>query len=409
MNLIFLTNKNPFFENSASANRSRTLLEGLAQKGMQVKVFITDPFASQREKSTMGNEGQINGCEYTYVSKFVLKNFIISRLYFYIYKPFFPYLKAAKIKAIINRYADAVIWPSGEIEHSVAMKCKMPGHIYFSEKSEFPDFQNYSNSKLLQRWMANKKHAAFKRHVLPQLNGFALMTKTLVEYYKKNQGPLPQLLHLPMTVDLERFAGTHQPLKELESPYIAFIGIMSDVKEGVDVLLKAFAHISNNFPSHKLYLVGRWNYDTPNHQKLIKDLGLTGKAHWIGEYHRDKIPNILTNADLLVLPRPDSYQAKGGFPTKLGEYLAAGKPVCATTVGEIPDYLKDGESVYFSEPGSVSSLVHAIRKALSNPLLAQKVGIKGRLVAEKHFNKDIQAKSLYDFLLSFKPIHLSKT
>ncbi len=57
---------------------------------------------------------------------------------------------------------------------------------------------------------------------------------------------------------------------------------------------------------------------------------------------------------------PDSKQAQGGFPTKLGEYLATGNPVCATTVGEIPDYLVDGESVYFAVPGSVDSFADAM-------------------------------------------------
>ena len=131
---------------------------------------------------------------------------------------------------------------------------------------------------------------------------------------------------------------------------------------------------------------------------MIGHLGLEQRVFWVGEYHRDTIPAILKNANLLVLPRPDSKQAQGGFPTKLGEYLATGNPVCATTVGEIPDYLVDGESVYFAESGSVGSLANAMQRALGNPEEKKRIGANGRKVAETHFNKDIQAKMLYDFL-----------
>jgi glycosyltransferase involved in cell wall biosynthesis len=120
------------------------------------------------------------------------------------------------------------------------------------------------------------------------------------------------------------------------------------------------------------------------------------------EYSRDAIPSIIGNADLLVLPRPDSKQAQGGFPTKLGEYLATGNPVCATSVGEIPDYLTDNESVFFAQPGSVESFAEAMRRALSDPENAKRVGLNGKKVAQKEFNKDIQAKKLHQFLLELQ-------
>ncbi len=104
------------------------------------------------------------------------------------------------------------------------------------------------------------------------------------------------------------------------------------------------------------------------------------------------------NAGLLVLPRPDSKQAQGGFPTKLGEYLATGKPVCVTRVGEIPEYLEDGKSVFMAKPGDTDSFAYAMERALSNPVLAKEVGKNGRKVAEKYFNMEKQAEKLYNFL-----------
>lgn len=118
----------------------------------------------------------------------------------------------------------------------------------------------------------------------------------------------------------------------------------------------------------------------------------------MNEYPRDAIPSIICNADLLVLPRPDPKQAQGGFLTKLGEYLATGKPVCTTIVGEIPNYLTDNESVFFAERGSVESFAEAMERALGDYENAVRVGANGRKVAEEYFNKDLQARKLLAFL-----------
>jgi len=201
-----------------------------------------------------------------------------------------------------------------------------------------------------------------------------------------------------MTVDLVRFQSPKGSLPEFQSPYIAFVGVMNDAKDGVINSIKAFNSIKEKFPSHKVYLVGAWNYDTPIHLQLIKDYHLEERVIWLNEYPRDAIPGIVCYADLLVLPRPDSKQAQGGFPTKLGEYLGSGKPVCASRVGEIPNCLTDNESVFFAEPGSVESFAEAMERALGDYENAVRVGTNGRKVAEEYFNKDLQAWKLLMFL-----------
>ena len=113
---------------------------------------------------------------------------------------------------------------------------------------------------------------------------------------------------------------------------------------------------------------------------------------------REQIPPFICQASLLVLSRPDSHQAQGGFPTKLGEYLATGNPVCVTKVGEIPEYLEDNVSAFMATPGDVDSFADAIDRALSNLEQAKKVGQKGREVAEKEFNSETQARRLHEFL-----------
>jgi glycosyltransferase involved in cell wall biosynthesis len=265
--------------------------------------------------------------------------------------------------------------------------------------SEFLDIHKYNKGNVLQRVKGNQRQKYFETKAIYAYDGMALMTDTLLNYYKQIKGPLPKLLHLPMTVDFERFENSiiNEVVNSLQKPYVAYIGVMNNKKDGVDILIEAFAQVKHLTPNLKLYLFGPYNYDTPSHLNQIAKLKITDSIFYQGEVHRDIVPSILAEADLLVLPRPYSKQAQGGFPTKLGEYLATGKPVCATTVGEIPNYLIDNESVFFATPGSVNSFAQAMKSALSNKDNAIRVGKNGKQVAQKEFNKDIQSKKLYYF------------
>lgn len=112
-------------------------------------------------------------------------------------------------------------------------------------------------------------------------------------------------------------------------------------------------------------------------EKIIQELGLTERVHFVGVLNREQIPPFLCQASLLALSRPDSHQAQGGFQTKLGEYLATGNPVCVTKIGEISDYLEDNISAFMADPGSVDSFADAMDRALRDLENARKVGLHG--------------------------------
>jgi glycosyltransferase involved in cell wall biosynthesis len=400
MKIKIIIGLNPYFQSSASANRWRTLIDGLSKSGARVTLLIYGGYQSVKESNDWQNSADINGIAIKYIAPQLIEGYWKSRYYIYIGEAL---RESYLIKLIQNEIEnnEGIVWTDAShfgFKLAVQLKKHLPIQQIFLELSEFLDIHKYNKGNFMQRWQANKRQKFFEERAFHAYDGLALMTKTLLNHYKQFPEPSPELLHLPMTVDLDRFANEIEPLPEFVKPYIVFVGVMNDAKDGVRILIKAFAKISNEFPELKLYLIGGWNYDTPIHKQLIKEFRLEDKIFWKGEFNRDQIPAIIKNATLLALPRPDSKQAQGGFPTKLGEYLATGNPVCATTVGEIPDYLTDRESVYFAEPGSINSFANAMQRALSKPEEAKRIGMNGRKVAEKSFNKDIQAKILFNFL-----------
>lgn len=400
MDTKILISINPFDKSSASGNRWLTLVEGIALLDAQVHLIIYGGFTSVEEKAKFGAKGVHGNISYEYVLPILVKGYWNVRFHNYIGNAI-RFCQVISVLKKLLKHEKGVIWTdasSMSFQFAVHFKKQNLKAKLFIEMSEFLDIHRYNKGNFLQRWQGDAKQRLFEQKAYFAYDGMALMTQTLLMHYQNFPKPQPELLHLPMTVDLERFHGLKDPLTEFQSPYIAFVGVMNDAKDGVSNFIKAFNSIKDKFPTYRAYLVGGWNYDTPIHLQLIKDYGLEERVFWMNEYPRDQIPNIICNADLLVLPRPDSKQAQGGFPTKLGEYLATGNPVCATRVGEIPDYLTDNESVFFAEPGSVESFSEAMERALSDYENAIRVGANGKRVAEARFNKDVQARKLMEFL-----------
>ena len=99
---------------------------------------------------------------------------------------------------------------------------------------------------------------------------------------------------------------------------------------------------------------------------MLKRLHIENKVIITGSVKRNEIPALLCNSDILALARPDNKQAEGGFPTKLGEYLATGNLVVVTNVGEIGLFLEDRKNAFISEPGSPEKFSEKLREALLN-------------------------------------------
>lgn len=397
MNIKILISTNPFESSSASANRWLTLIEGLNGLGVNVQILVVGNYQNKAEQEKFGADSNINGIKIKYLTSKVVVNLWHRRYFKYIGKHFHTLKIKKRIEKELSAF-DGMVWTENEMEiWKITSSISKKSFKLISEMSEFLDISHFNKGNALQRRSADIKQRYFENTYIKHLDGLVLMTKTLFTHYSNFENP-PQLLHLPMTVDLERFKIKELPPNDFKRPYVAFVGVMNDAKDGVNILIEAFSVIADINPALSLYLVGGWNYDTPQHLKRIKELGLEERIKWVGEYKREMIPSIIMNAVLLVLPRPDSKQAQGGFPTKLGEYLATGVPVCATRVGEIPNYLVDKESVFFAKPNSVDSFAQAMLTALKDSEKASKVGKRGKEVAEVYFNKDIQSKKLYKFL-----------
>jgi len=70
------------------------------------------------------------------------------------------------------------------------------------------------------------------------------------------------------------------------------------------------------------------------------------------------------------------------------ESMAAGIPNLTTTVGGIPELIKNGESGLLAEPGDIDDLTEKIISFLSDEALRQKLSVNGRAAMLAHYSLD---------------------
>lgn len=135
--------------------------------------------------------------------------------------------------------------------------------------------------------------------------------------------------------------------------------------KGLNYLIEAAAILIKNYPDLMFLVIGD-GQEKKNLELKIKNLGLEDRFFLLGTIERAY--QYLKAFDVFVLP-----SIKEGWPYTLLEALAAGVPIIATTVGGVPEIIKDGENGLLVSPAAPDQLAQAIQKLLDDPDLANRL------------------------------------
>lgn len=217
--------------------------------------------------------------------------------------------------------------------------------------------------------------------------GAVIAVSKSVGHYVRSQRFESDGIHIiPNGVDPKRFNLSTPQDPQLHSGEftIGFVGTLKPW-HGVAELLNAFPSFLEQVPGSRLLIVG----DGPELENLkLQAVGLLGvsqdRAVFLGAVDSSKIPKLLQSMDIAVAP----YLPQENFyfsPLKLFEYMAAGLPIVASDVGQIPDLIEDGWSGLLVQPGNSHALSEALIKLADDPELCLRLGDQAREVVEDRF------------------------
>lgn len=150
-----------------------------------------------------------------------------------------------------------------------------------------------------------------------------------------------------------------------------------------------------------------------------------GHVHMTGLVTQDQVPEILSISDACLAPTLENSDGSEffGSPTKLFEYLSAGKPIIASAVGQVTDVMsgsfeiadaRDGmlsnASPYkldravgmLVKPGCVDQLVEAIKLTATDELARRRMSINGARLARAKFTWRRHVSDALDYLAKIK-------
>jgi glycogen synthase len=188
-------------------------------------------------------------------------------------------------------------------------------------------------------------------------------------------------------VPLDRFPAKADPGAISCAPQILYVGQVHPYK-GVHTVLRAFARLP---AGPELSIVGGGDPDYLEElRRLAGELGVEGRARWLGRVSRDQIPAMLRSHDLLIF----SSEWEEPFGLTHLEAMASGTTVISTTCGGPAEFLEDGVNALTYPAGDAVALSRRIGRLLRTPALSRRLARHARRMVTQRFSLERYAKQL---------------
>jgi glycosyltransferase involved in cell wall biosynthesis len=167
--------------------------------------------------------------------------------------------------------------------------------------------------------------------------------------------PSPSLPELPPREELRASF-------RITGPTLAFAGRLT-AQKSIEVALAAVAANEGVV----LLIAGDGDERAALENRAV-ELGLEGRARFLGPQRRDRVLELFRAADASILS--SSWE---NFPHAVVEALAVGTPVLATSAGGVAEVVRDGENGLLVAAGDADALADAVRRYFADGELRERL------------------------------------
>ena len=234
----------------------------------------------------------------------------------------------------------------------------------------------------------------YVRCVAQCCDGVWTMSEYLADFWRSHGVPGERIFTCVEAVRDAFFAAELEPQRCGSAVYLGNLA-----HREIEYLIDVSARVSREISTFRLDVYG----DAPSArrdelQRRIRDVGLAQTVKVHDSVSPLDVPDVIRRADVLLLPRASGEFSTAGFPNKLGEYLAVGRPVVVTSVGDIPKYLTHEVDALLVPPDDLETFAVAVIRILRDPEFGDNIGSEGRRLARRLSHADVVAGRAAEFL-----------
>lgn len=392
---VLIFTSTPFPIGHAATNRILSYCYGLLKNDVSIRVISTSLKSTSLKKvrHIIGDTKRLRFIGVPFFQTKVTR--LIHRWFLY---AVYPNLLTVLVKR--ERYNAIILYgPDKYFDNCILRLSKRYSLPALRELNEHP-------SIALSNVEAEVGSAFFQESVMQfyrRYDGLLIMTDTILDYMGEIGLSKDALIKIPQTTILKKNVRISPCLKLRFKDYLLFTGSLSNKKDGVLNLIKAYDLVRERHLGLGLVITGFGSKEQIRElHQTIEELNLGDLVQVFLNLSSNDIPSLMKDAKILVSPRPYSLQALYGFPTKVAEYLMAGRPVVTSAFGDLSQHLIDGVNAFVLPSGDIPIIAEAILRVLDNYKDAIRVGIRGKELALEMFDPQKNTRPLVDWLVKME-------
>ncbi|MFH1249425.1 MAG: glycosyltransferase family 4 protein [archaeon] len=227
--------------------------------------------------------------------------------------------------------------------------------------------------KISLRWRKN----LFDKYFFSKVDRIIVLADYWKDLLKKYGLSQEKIKVIPLPLKKERVKK-----EKVEKDSILYTGWIVP-RKGLHIVLEAMPEILKKIPNIKLYVIGENDPSEIEYKnkidKIISENKLEKNVFLLGKKPYKEVQRIVQKSELVVVPE----QWQIALSTFMNEAMIYGKPVVASRIGGIPEYLQDGKCGLLAEPRDSKDFAQKIINLLKNKQRAKNMGRNAALFMSK--------------------------
>lgn len=226
---------------------------------------------------------------------------------------------------------------------------------------------------------------AIEAEVLTNSDALAAVSRQMASYLVNAGADRERVQVIGNAVDTVHFRATtpatHLPTIPEDAFVVGFTGSLK-MWHGVDTLMAAFRKFRADEPRAHLLVCG----DGPKRgwiEGFVAGAELEDAVTMAGWVDHADLPGLIARLDVATAPYPASKDHYFS-PLKLYEYLAMGRPVLASDIGQTAELLTGSEAALLLPPGDATALANALQSLCNDPQRRANMSVSAAAEGARH-------------------------